>query len=764
MIFELIFTSYPKGLRTGSSGFTSVAYTEGMPNNYIELCESLSGYQYLYPLRHPLYKRNPDIYSHYRFKIGKQDISILSKIVAFGKDYTGRENKLAHHIVLHDDDKARCGPAWAMLHGGLFTNSWDKDPCLLPKKRLQLPQDVKENYFAMQWAEIFDDAGGAGILAQAADKRPKTPSFIMFEPGMSLLPLMVESQLLLPPEKRWDITFSTYFHSKPIDSDCQWRGCLEGSISLKSYQQFPTALQIDLHQKTIKGDIPKNNELYDCARNGTMPSWGKKKEEPIPRPEEQGAFAKNGLKTDDDPFIEIEPSQSVSEVSYPKINENQTVIKPNKINFLICILLLCSSILLITFIFPNHKDDNLVNRTNPTDKPPSITDEDNNLVNRTNPTDKPPSITDEDDMKKNTNETINTNDPEYNTIDLEKPEPQQVSHIPTSGNNIPDDDTGNAQDNTGEEKKQTITFRFYDSNNKLTLDQKDLQSSELFECSLFYDNGEKKSCKIFKLIDEPGYGMEIDEKMIGQISVEKIHIDDPESKFNQKTYAAIHLVVNSKKSSELFWLKPLKITSEMIKPGEGLYCFNLDINSINSELISLLKQSISRNENENIKGNFSVKLTQRTIEVSMNCLSLDYDKNVINLKLSDVNIDMVEKEMEDIQSNLQDIDDEIKKIKKIKNKVGDNKDTPQQFLDTHQSFSDIFNKYSGLDDPNDFTLMDLFSKVEKNVQKERDRISQENNFFDLIKKGHINFQEPYPFETFKLFYENEIPAPCLFSL
>lgn len=49
MLQEIVYTSAPKGLRTGSSGFCTVAATEGMSLRMIQLLESLSSYRHMAP-------------------------------------------------------------------------------------------------------------------------------------------------------------------------------------------------------------------------------------------------------------------------------------------------------------------------------------------------------------------------------------------------------------------------------------------------------------------------------------------------------------------------------------------------------------------------------------------------------------------------------------------------------------------------------------------------------------------------------------------
>lgn len=49
MSFEVVYTSAPRGLQEGSSGFCTVASTKGIPRALLKKLESLSGYHHISP-------------------------------------------------------------------------------------------------------------------------------------------------------------------------------------------------------------------------------------------------------------------------------------------------------------------------------------------------------------------------------------------------------------------------------------------------------------------------------------------------------------------------------------------------------------------------------------------------------------------------------------------------------------------------------------------------------------------------------------------
>ena len=107
MAQELIYTSAKRGLRPGTRGFCTVAYTRGMRPESIQLLESLSAYKGLYAAHDPRAMRSPVAFSHYRYKVAARNVSVLSRIGTTGADHTLRTNKVAHHVVLSNREIGR---------------------------------------------------------------------------------------------------------------------------------------------------------------------------------------------------------------------------------------------------------------------------------------------------------------------------------------------------------------------------------------------------------------------------------------------------------------------------------------------------------------------------------------------------------------------------------------------------------------------------------------------------------------------------------
>jgi hypothetical protein len=287
MAFELIHTSVPKGLRPGSQGYCTVAYTKGMPANYVELGEELSQYAAYYRVTDPKYLLSPVAYSYCRALLGGSEMAVLSRTTCHSPDYSGRTNYLAHHWLLDlgDDDAAPPAGAWPPPAGPAalmqdrdarpFLTAWHGEPHLL-EPRGRLPAVPSASGLARTWEAVTGSAGWAGVLAQHSLQPDAPPACMVYDPEQlpdpeALLRLVVEAMALLPPAQRWQVTFHTYFQRLSARSSCAWRFCVaRNAAAIRSAQRTPGHLLLDLTQPLGQ---PPDGELVACALEGRLPRW-----------------------------------------------------------------------------------------------------------------------------------------------------------------------------------------------------------------------------------------------------------------------------------------------------------------------------------------------------------------------------------------------------------------------------------------------------------------------------------------------------------
>jgi len=264
---ELHYTSVPRGIEAGSRGFCTVAVTPSMSGPLRERLEALSGYQQVFPAHDPDASRNPVVFAHHRLNLGGRPYSVLSRVSFAGLDYTERSNKYAHHVVVDPSERPAGGPAWLLSQPGFMDDAWSGEPRRLISGRSVLQGD-RPGGVAHTWQTVTGDAGWAGVLAESFLAAPGRPAFLIFEPGQDLLSLFAEALALVPPERRWDVEFNTYFTQLPQGLTCSWRGVVAGT---------PLVLQLDFKLRPCMM-LYTESEPCPCSRrsrtyaNGPM-SW-----------------------------------------------------------------------------------------------------------------------------------------------------------------------------------------------------------------------------------------------------------------------------------------------------------------------------------------------------------------------------------------------------------------------------------------------------------------------------------------------------------
>ncbi|WP_220498209.1 hypothetical protein [Stieleria mannarensis] len=260
---ELVYTSAPRGLRPGSRGFCTVAMSESMPAGLIGPLESLSAY-------HPADTQGPSPinYMHVQIKVAGRPVNVLSRIAESPPDYTGRTNKIAHHVIVAAADRAVGGPAAVLRQPGFAIETWDGEVRKIPEPKT-IPQADSPPRIAQTWAEQSGDAGWAGTVASVFDSQtPGAPLYLIYRPDQNaeLLALVDEAICLLPEPKRWNATFSTHTSELPPGVDCRLRCLVAGSPEALALPR--SAMKLDLASGNL--GTPPPGPLVDAARSGRL--------------------------------------------------------------------------------------------------------------------------------------------------------------------------------------------------------------------------------------------------------------------------------------------------------------------------------------------------------------------------------------------------------------------------------------------------------------------------------------------------------------
>ncbi len=289
MLYELVHTSAPRGVEAGRSGYCTVACTKILPKHFRKRLEELVGF--VVPDGISDQAAMPIAFRHYQIDFWGTRCSLLAReTLPERADHTGRRARFSHVVLVeHTEDfldhlcTGRAGNPAAMIAPSreFFRTSWDGDPEeIATEKKLRAVE--ASGFKAETWGRVTGDAGWAGVLAASFFETPGGhPVLVGYDSG-SLRPddvlfLVEEALALLPPEKRWDVTFSTYFteHDKPEvrQYSCLWRFALQQSRIWRQRGLGSNAMRIDL---SAPGAIPAeymDHPLVQSARSGTQPDW-----------------------------------------------------------------------------------------------------------------------------------------------------------------------------------------------------------------------------------------------------------------------------------------------------------------------------------------------------------------------------------------------------------------------------------------------------------------------------------------------------------
>lgn len=323
MSYELIYTSAERGLKSGSRGFATVAMTEGMPAHCMQLCESMSGYVHVFELNSEQYVINPVAWSHYRVKCGSTWYSLFSRVSAHAKDYTGRTNKIAHHLMLEQPQETfgyANGPS-DLMDSSFFESTWQGDARFLPAGRqpesMRFDADPQAKHWLAAGLSAETAARMAGALAQDTD----APMVLLFDPQnqqANLTGLIQDLLELLPPERRWKIGFSTYYSMHPSGSEVHLRACAKGTDAARKVARHPRAVVVDVDAGTVKGleHLPEADAtLVQAAQSGSLPAWAQAAKEVVSLP---------------DPVVSPRAAVSESKTSLPPLRSDRPGIRSDR--------------------------------------------------------------------------------------------------------------------------------------------------------------------------------------------------------------------------------------------------------------------------------------------------------------------------------------------------------------------------------------------------------------------------------------------------
>ena len=284
MSWQLIYTSAPRGLLSGQSGFCTVARSGDLREALAQRLEQISSYHYLRVSEAAAANRNPTISAFRLLDLRGTKYFVCTRIQPCGLDFTARTNHLAHHLVFQPDELAQLpSPAAILRHWPGWMKSWQGEPRLLEEMAAaDFAAAAAQSFLPAQtWLRLTGDAGrAAGLL----DSECIRGCYLVCPPGgeEQVLEMFCETlQLLNPnaqyPLRPWRHPFTTFLQAEDNASDFQWRACQEGT---PAYQQ---ALQRSAPLLPLNSVRVPANSLVRTAREGLKPPASPAGPPPSPR-------------------------------------------------------------------------------------------------------------------------------------------------------------------------------------------------------------------------------------------------------------------------------------------------------------------------------------------------------------------------------------------------------------------------------------------------------------------------------------------------
>ena len=245
MSFEIVYTSSQQGLNPGSRGFCSVAATTGIPRQLMERLESLSGYQHQHPTGSKL---NPVNFSCQAVRMQEETFVVLSRVADAGPDFSGRSNKIAHHLALTLDEvrSMNCSPTALLSDPKFWFTKWSRTPEWLPANRKPAPVP-SEAIPVNAWKSAFGDAGWSAVVAGSVENDFE-PVFVIAPDGCNALGMVHEALQHLSTRMQWRVGFSTYF-TRSSGGDCHWRFLRDGMPEATAVRNRPVGIVIDVNSR-----------------------------------------------------------------------------------------------------------------------------------------------------------------------------------------------------------------------------------------------------------------------------------------------------------------------------------------------------------------------------------------------------------------------------------------------------------------------------------------------------------------------------------
>jgi len=250
MAWQLIYTSAPRLLEAGRTGFGTVARHRAVSGMLASSIERFSQFARL-----PGHDPRRVVYTHRLLTVAGGNYHVFSCLQDAGSDYTGRTNHLAQHVI------AEAREVRVLLASGLtpadvllaipWRSGWTDAPRFLdPGEEIDLTRFQPATSNA--WAACTGNKAYSRLLC---GPQAGKGCYLIPPAGVSILELFRES-LLETPQNGWQTSFTTSLEPNDDVGDFRWIG-LPSTSPLRSQAEVSNRLLLDLNQPGKLPDPPE---------------------------------------------------------------------------------------------------------------------------------------------------------------------------------------------------------------------------------------------------------------------------------------------------------------------------------------------------------------------------------------------------------------------------------------------------------------------------------------------------------------------------
>jgi hypothetical protein len=247
MAWQLIYTSAPRLLEAGRTGFGTVARHRAVSGILASSVERFSQFARL-----PGHDPRRVVYAHRILTVGSGTFHVLSCLQDAGSDYTGRTNHIAHHLIAEPREIRSLSAAGLTAADVLLSMTWRSSWSEVPRY-LDPAEEVDLSSFTASathaWSSVTGNPASAGILCS---REAHKGCYLITPSGINELELFRES-LLVEPAHSWQTCFTT---------------CLEPNDDVAGFSWVALSAA-----SPMRGQVETSHRLVlDLTRPDTLPA------------------------------------------------------------------------------------------------------------------------------------------------------------------------------------------------------------------------------------------------------------------------------------------------------------------------------------------------------------------------------------------------------------------------------------------------------------------------------------------------------------